>query len=168
MTHDLPPLQRAAKTAATLFAYCAGAVLVALMAGTVADVLGRYLFNSPLLGVFDLTHFAVVIVVYLGMAYCTYHASHATIELLYNRLSAPLARFMDRLINIAAAVIMAILAWRAGVDGIQVKQFGQASQLLQIPLWPAYWVVVAGCALTALIFLMHAIWPERIEKDTHA
>lgn len=167
MTPGIHPIQRAAKFAATLAAWIAGTVLVALMTGTVADVLGRYLFNKPLLGVFDLTHFAVVIIVYLGLAYCTYFGSHATIELLYNLLNTTWARIVDRIINFAGAVILGILSWRAGVDAIQVKQFGQASQLLQLPLYPAYWVVVVGCALTALIMLMHAIYPATIEKDQH-
>lgn len=165
MTLEIPAVQRVAKHAATLAAYAAGIVLVALMTGTVADVLGRYLFNYPLLGVFDLTHFAVVIIVYMGFAYCTYFGGHAAIELLYDRLSAPIARVMDRIIHVSSAIMMGVLAWRAGVDAIQVQEFGQASQLLELPLYPAYWVAAVGSALTALVMLLQGIYPDRIEKD---
>ena len=40
--------------------YCGGAVLAALMATIIVDVIGRYVFNSPLYGSLDL---AVVLLV---------------------------------------------------------------------------------------------------------
>lgn len=162
---QIPAIQRAAKIAATLAAYAAGVVLVVLMTGTVADVLSRFLLNKPLLGVFDLTHFAVVIIVYLGFAYCTYYGGHAAVELLYERLSAPLAHAMDRIIHFAGAAMMGVLAWRAGVDAVQVQQFGQASQLLELPLYPAYWIAAFGSALTAAVMAIQVFYPDRIEKD---
>jgi TRAP-type C4-dicarboxylate transport system permease small subunit len=158
-------MKAAAKLAVTVGAYLAGLVLVALMLGTVADVAGRYFFNAPILGVFDLTHFAVVIMVYLGMGYCTYYGAHAAIELLYNRLPAALAGLVSRLADLAGAVMFAIIAWRTGAAGLQVQDFGQTSQLLLLPLYPLYWVIVVGCVLVVAVLLMHAIAPNTKEKD---
>ena len=46
---------RATDSVVTFMAYIAGVVLMLLMFITTADVVGRYFFNEPLTGVFDLT-----------------------------------------------------------------------------------------------------------------
>lgn len=165
MNSDISTTQRAAKFAASLLAWFAGAVLVALMLITVVDVSGRYFFNAPLEGTLDLTQMSVVAMVYLGMAYTTYHGAHAVISVLYDRLPQPAARILDRIINLSAASLFVIIAWRTALNAIQIKQFGQSTQLLLLPLYPVYWVVVAGCVVTALIFLLQTIDPDMHEKE---
>ena len=58
---------RATDSVVTFMAYIASVVLMLLMFITTADVVGRYFFNEPLTGVFDLTHFAVLIMVFFGL-----------------------------------------------------------------------------------------------------
>lgn len=157
--------QRAAKFAATLLAWFAGAVLVALMLITVVDVAGRYFFNSPLTGTIDLTQMSVVAMVYLGMAYTTYQGSHAVISVLYDRLPETAARVLDRIINASAAALFAIIAWRTAANAIQIRDFGQSTQLLLLPLYPVYWVVVVGSVVTALVFLLQTIDPDMREPS---
>jgi TRAP-type C4-dicarboxylate transport system permease small subunit len=154
-----------ARFAAALLAFCAGAVLVALMLVTVVDVVGRYFFNAPLAGVLDLTQIAVVAMVYLGMAWATWCGAHASISVLYDRLPEPVARMLTRLINACSAALFFVIAWRSAVAGIQIREFGQSSQLLLLPLYPLYWVVVVGCTVTALIFLVQTFNPELREPE---
>jgi len=158
-------LQRATIAVVKFSGYLAGLALVALMIATVADVAGRYMFNAPITGVFDLTHIAVVVIVYLGLAYCTYYGAHAAIEVLVDRFDARIAAALARLIHLSGAAILLVIAWRSGMAALQVQSFGQTSQLLLVPLYPFYWVVVFGCALTALVLILQAIDPGFTEKD---
>ena len=165
MTQSPSLTARAARFVSALLALCAGAVLVALMLVTVVDVAGRYFFNSPLAGVLDLTQMAVVAMVYLGMTWATWCGAHASISALYDRLSEPVARILTRLINACSAALFFVIAWRSAVAGIQIREFGQSSQLLLLPLYPLYWIVVAGCVVTALIFLVQTFNPELREPE---
>ncbi len=148
------PFSRAVGILVTASAYIAGAVLVLLMFLTTADVVGRYFFNAPLTGVFDLTHFAVLIMTFLSFAYCAWHGAHVAIELLYNRLGRPVQRVLDPAINLVGCVLFVLIAWRAAVQSVDVREFAEASQLLTIPFFPFYWVVAFGAGLMALVLAL--------------
>jgi TRAP-type C4-dicarboxylate transport system permease small subunit len=55
----------------------------------------------PINGVFDLTHFAVATMVYLGLAYCGYRGAHVVIELLYGKLPRAARGSLNWVINLA-------------------------------------------------------------------
>ena len=153
------PVSRAVGILVTASAYIAGAVLVLLMLLTTADVVGRYFFNAPLTGVFDLTQFAVLIMTFLSFAYCAYHGAHVAIELLYNRLGRTVQRVLDPAINLAGCALFALIAWRAAVQSVDVREFAEASQLLTIPFFPFYWVLAFGAGLMALVLALRIFVP---------
>lgn len=159
MTEADGPIARAIDFVVTASAYVAGAVLVLLMLLTTADVAGRYLFNAPLNGVFDLTHFAVLTMTFLSFAYCGYRGAHVAIELLYNKLGLATRRVLIRIINLAGCVLFVVIAWRAIVQSVDVRDFGEASQLLTIPFYPFYWVVAFGSFLFAIVLAFRIFVP---------
>lgn len=155
---------RATNIVVTAVAYLAGFVLLALMLLTTADVVGRYFFNSPIIGVFDLTHFAVLVMVFLGLAYCGFQGGHIVIELLYDRLSPSTARVLLRLINFVGCILFLLIAWRSAVQSVDVREFREASQLLVIPFYPFYWVVAFGSVLFAWVMALRVFIPEPENK----
>lgn len=158
---DVSRIERATEIAVTASAYAAGAVLVALMLLTAADVVGRYFFNSPITGVFDLTQLAVLIMVFLGLSYCGFQGGHIVIELIYEKLPPFPARTLRRLIDTAGALLFVVIGWRAVVQSIDVWEFRESSQLLSIPFHPFYWVVALGSFLFAWVMALHVFIPER-------
>ncbi len=155
---------RATNIVVTAVAYLAGFVLLALMLLTTADVVGRYFFNSPIIGVFDLTHFAVLIMAFLGLAYCGFQGGHIVIELLYDRLSPSTASVLLRLINFVGCILFLLIAWRSAVQSVDVREFREASQLLVIPFYPFYWVVAFGSVLFAWVMALRVFIPEPENK----
>ncbi len=152
---------RATSVVVTYMAYIASIILMALMLITTADVAGRYFFNQPLTGVFDLTHFAVLIMVFFGLAYCGFRGGHVAIELLYDRLNRRVAKILDRVINLVGATFFLVIAWRTVVQSIDIKEFKESSQLLLIPFYPFYWLVAFGCVVFAIVMLMRIVVPEQ-------
>ena len=155
---------RATDAVSTLAAYAAGVVLVLLMLLTVADVVGRY-FGSPINGVFDLTHFAVAIMVYLGLAYCGMRGAHVVIELLYDKLPRATQAPFNRVINLAGCVLFAVICWRTAVQSLDVREFGEASQMMELPLFPLYIVVSVGAGLFAWVMALRLFIPEPESDD---
>lgn len=153
-------IERMTRLAVTGAAYIAGFVLLALMLLTVADVAARYFLNSPITGVFDLTHFAVQIMVFFGLSYCGYQGGHVVIELLYDKLAPVPADVLVRLINFAGAILYFIIAWRLWVQSIDVQDFKESSQLLLIPFHPFYWAIALGSLLFSWVMLLRVFIPE--------
>src|SRR3990167_4792340 len=108
---------RVTSVAVTAAAIVACIVLVALMVMTTADVTGRYVFNKPIQGVFDLTHFAVLVMTFLSFAYAGFHGSHIVIELVYARLGKRAQNALKRVVSLMGFVMFAMIAWRAIVVG---------------------------------------------------
>lgn len=142
---------RATELVVTLAAYTAGIILVLLMLLTTLDVAGRYFLNSPITGVFDLTHFAVLTMVFLGLAYCGFHDGHVSIELIYDKLPPRIRHFIDSATNLAGCLLFLIVAWQAIVQSVLVRQLNETSQLVEIPFFPFYWLLAFGSVLFAFV-----------------
>jgi TRAP-type C4-dicarboxylate transport system permease small subunit len=151
---------RATEIAATAAAYVAGAVLILLMLLTTADVAGRYFFDAPLIGVFDLTHFAVSIMTYLGLAYCAVRGAHVAIELLYDKLPPAARGVLDRITNLAGCILFGVIGWRTAVQAVDVREMGEASQMMALPYFPLYCLVAFGSALFAWVLGLRVFIPE--------
>ena len=161
MASGQDPASRIVGILVTASAYVAGAVLVLLMFLTTADVAGRYFFNAPISGVFDLTQFAVLIMTFLSFAYCAWRGAHVAIELLYNRLPGGTQRVLDRATNLAGCVLFVLIAWRAAVQSVD-----ETSQMLAIPFFPFYWLVAFGAALMALVLALRLFVPAPDSGET--
>jgi len=160
VTRDSIGVVHATSVVVTFAAYLAGVVLLLLALLTTADVVGRYFFNAPIIGVFDLTHFSVLIMVFLGLGYCGFRGGHVAIEFLYDRLNRKTARILDRLINLVGCILFVVIAWQSVVQSIDVKKYGEASQLLLIPYYPFYWLLALGALLFAWVMALRVAIPE--------
>ena len=160
MSERQSQLARAPDIVTSAAAGAAGVVLILLMLLTTADVVGRYFFNSPINGVFDLTHFAVSIITYLGLAYCGWRGAHVGIELLYDRLPTVARRVLNRATNLAGCTLFGLISWRTAVQSIDVREMGEASQMLEVPLYPLYYLVTFGSGLFAWVLGLRIFIPE--------
>lgn len=146
----------------TAAAFAAGGVLVLLMLLTAADVAGRAILNTPITGVFDLTHFAVLTMVFLGLAYCGFRGDHIAIELVYQKFGPRVRRVLDILGNLIGAALFGLIAWRALAQADLVREIDENSQLLNIPFYPFYWLLAAGSALFVVVLLLRVFVPAPI------
>lgn len=165
MSAGINPLVRATDIATSAAACVAGFALILLMLLTTADVVGRYFFNSPIGGVFDLTHFAVSIMTFLGLAYCGWRGTHVVIELLYDRLPPAARRVLNRVTNLAGCTLFGLISWRTAVQSIDVREMGEASQMMEIPLFPLYYLVAFGAGLFAWVMGLRVFIPEAESGD---
>jgi TRAP-type C4-dicarboxylate transport system permease small subunit len=134
---------------------------------TTIGTVGRW-FGYPINGVFDLTHFTVLIMTFLGLAYAGYYGAHVTIELLFQHLGPKTQRIMNRLINLLGCMIFLLIAWRTYVYSLLVRDINDTSQLLEIPHFPFYWLAAAGSLLFALVMLFRVFVPEPEDRQADA
>lgn len=151
----------------TAVACMAGLVLVFLMLMTTAGVIGRK-FGIPINGVFDLTHFTVLIMAFFGMAYCGYRGAHVSIELLYQHLGPRTRNVLNRGINVIGCVLFATIAWQTFLQSIIVREINESSQLLEIPFFPFYWMVAFGAGLFAFVMGLRVFVPAPESSDQEA
>lgn len=103
-----------------------------MMALTLVDVLGRYLFSAPVTGAYELTELLLAAVIFLGLPLVTADDSHIAVDILDSALSdrvRAVQAWLIALVNIAAFGIFAWILWD---KAFKVLQYGDTTAVLKI------------------------------------
>lgn len=118
--------------------------LFAMMATTVVDVIGRYVFNRPLPASYEVTEYLMGLLVFLALPVVTLRGEHVRITLIDARLGPRATALRDRVLGAVAAVVCATLAWGVIVLAARMATYGDGTQTLGLPLAPLAAVVAAS------------------------
>ncbi len=132
-------------------------VLLFMMLLTFIDVLGRYLLNAPLPGAFELTELAMGLLIFSALPLATKDQQHVTIGLLDGLFRGParrLRRIVLDLISAAALAGLAHVLWR---EAQKLRDWGDYTAYLHIPLAPVIFFMAAMGGLAAAILLALAL-----------
>ncbi|HCN70783.1 MAG TPA: hypothetical protein DIS96_03345 [Pusillimonas sp.] len=145
---------------AQVLAFIAGTVLFLMMLATFADVIGRYFFNHPLLGTYELTQLALALTIFSAMPWVTLKSEHVEIDFLYTRLS-PYWKKLNRVItNVLVICVFSMVGYAVFLQGIKAKDSGLVTEDLNIQIYGAIFYM-ALCCLTSGLMVMH-----QLIKDT--
>lgn len=130
------------------------AVLFLMVCVTFVDVILRYIFNSPIKGVLEITEVLMILAVFLAVAHTQNEKAHVTVDLVTGRLS-PKARIVMELITALLGLgIFAVAIWRVFVQTLYFAAHNQMhSQYFNIPSTPFAAIIVLGCTLLWLLLL---------------
>lgn len=119
--------------------------LMLMMLVTCIDVIGRYLFQSPLSGAYESNELMLLIVVFIALPRVSWQGKHLTVSLIDGLLTSRSLRLQDITISLVSAVILAVFAQALWQHAIQLADYGDMSNTLNVPLAPlAYLVAVLG------------------------
>src|SRR6266581_8612793 len=89
----------------------AAVLLFYLMALTTADVIGRYIFNWPLRGAFEITELLLLALIFAGLPLASRADEHVTLDFIDMLLGDGGRQLLRRLIDLVCGVIVLGLAW---------------------------------------------------------
>lgn len=133
---------------------CLCACLTALL--TVASVIGRSWLARPIQGDVELTQFGIALCIALCLPWCQLQRGNIIVDFFTQAAPAPVQRGLDRLGALLLAVMLGLLAWRAGAGALAVREAGETSMILGWPMWFSYAALAPGLALSGLIALLQA------------
>ncbi len=143
-------------------ALAAGIILIGIVLLTVADVILRKLFNAPIFGRQNVSELALLVVVFLAMAYCGRNRGHVSVDLIAGLVPRHWLRYSDGLVDLIGAAVFLVLAWRAVEASVQAIEMGRTSNLLAIPHWPFYLVIALGAFLYAIVQMIDAVRGRKV------
>ena len=145
----------------------AAAILFAMMAVTAIDVAGRYLFNSPLQGSYELTQLLMLSLVFAARPSVTRRTEHITVGLFENVFTGWMRIARDLSIALAVALGSLYLGWRLYVLAGRFDAFGDTTATSRIPLSPfAYGGALAMliCAVASLLLAVETLMTRREDR----
>jgi TRAP-type transport system small permease protein len=137
-------------------------VLFLLMFLTVGDIIGRYLSGtipgfSPIPGTFELTEFALVVVVFSAIGYTQVRGEHISINVLTSHFPQRVQAILNSIMYLLCIVGFALIAWQSVVYAGRLIEGRNVSGVLSIPMYPFLIVVAIGsviyCLALAVSFL---------------
>lgn len=130
-------------------------IIGVMMLLTVADVMGRYIFNHPIQGALELSEFMLVLVVFFTMAHCEFLRGHVKIDIVVSRLHKRPQDVIDGIMYFFFLVTIGLLSWRLYLYGMADWQNNVVSGTLGVAVAPFIFLGAFGCALLGLVVLRH-------------
>jgi TRAP-type C4-dicarboxylate transport system permease small subunit len=150
----LPGVQRLADGLHLICAY----VFLPLMTLVVClDVIGRYIFNSPIGWASDLITITLLAAFMSGIPICTAQDGNIRVETFYEDYSEKKRALADMLGSTAGLAFMGLLAFRGFADIPKFIKQNSQQEMLGFP----HWIVAAFigvCAVSTSLVLINQIW----------
>lgn len=157
MQRPLEALDKALTRGVRALGVLAGFALLWLMALTVAAAVTRKVFLSPILGVFDLSELTLLVLVFLGLAYCGRTGGHISVDLIAGIAKPAILRVMDTVVRLCGGAFLLFVAWETVGRALDARAQHEATNMLFIQLYPYFLLVAAGFALYALVLIVQAL-----------
>jgi TRAP-type mannitol/chloroaromatic compound transport system permease small subunit len=129
-------------------------VLFAMMILTVADVLMRKLFDNSILGTVEVTELMMVIIVFFALANTEIADGHIKVDLVVGRLGKKAQARFDVLTQFICFVLFCFFTVSAVVYAFSMKDSGEVTQDLWIPIYPFVYFMALGCAMLCLVLFL--------------
>jgi C4-dicarboxylate transporter DctQ subunit len=134
------------------------AILVAVaVLAVVYEVVLRYFFNSPTIWAADLTEYVLVYITFFGAACLLRDRAHIRVDMLVTRLGPRPQLFLDVILALVAAVVMAVFVWK-GTELVWEALVNNQVMLKawRVPRWAILLPVPMGSLLMCVEFLRQA------------
>jgi TRAP-type C4-dicarboxylate transport system permease small subunit len=137
----------------SLLSYVGALSLLLMMSLTTVDVVGRYLFNSPILGVYEMTEYLVLILIFSFLAIAQSAKSHITVDILVSSLPRKLQIYVEMLTHLFCFLLMCLITWMGFEKGLDLMETHDTPPNLGIPVYPFAFFMVLGCVLMCIEYI---------------
>jgi len=153
----------------SVLAYVGACALFGIMCLTTADVAGRYLFNKPITGAFELTEFLVLIVIFSFLAYTQHSKGHVSVDLLVSLFPRQIQKYIALFNHSLCLVLMGLISYMGVMRALELLEYQEASPNLGVPIYPFVFFLVLGCVVMCIEYirdLMRIFGEETEDADS--
>lgn len=155
-THVVAGNVRGLTPASKILAGIACIVLFAMMLLTFIDVIGRYLFLSPLPAAYEIISLMMPAIIFCALPLTVLRETHVTVDLLDAFIPSGLARLQGVVVNLVSAIALALVTWRLAVKGWEDRYYETITDELLLLIWPFGLGMAALCAIATVAALTNA------------
>ena len=135
----------------------AGTLMFALLALTFVDVVGRYAFNRPIPGGFEIIEFNMGLLIFAALPLVTRDRGHITVGLFDSFMSAAVRRFRETIVLLGSVGVVGFISLLMFRSGLEMLEANTVSRVYDFPLAPVVFVICGLGVITTLV-LVAMIW----------
>ena len=125
---------------------------------TTFDVVGRFFFDSPITGAFEVTEYMLALLVLSGIGYTQQVKGHVRVTILSSWFPTLVQHLTNGIFSVLALIFFALLFFPALEEGLHSMRAGGFSDMLQIPEFPFKLYICVGVILLSLELLSDFIF----------
>ena len=137
----------------------AAVLLFGLMALTATDVVGRYVFNWPLRGAFEITELLLLALIFAGLPLASRADEHVTLDFIDMALRHRGRLLLRRLVDLVCGLLILGLAWRVWIKAGKIAGYGDTTEVLRLPVGPFVYFMAVMVAITGIVHLAKVAFP---------
>jgi TRAP-type C4-dicarboxylate transport system permease small subunit len=135
-------------------------VLFLMMLLTALDVVGRYVFNRPLNGAFEVTEMMLAALIYCGLPLVSQQRGHIVIDTFDTFMSRRVKRALDMFAEVVCSLTLGGIGYLIFRRAVRVAEYGDTTSVLKLPLAPVAYLmgtmIIIACVIhLSLIFVPH-------------
>jgi TRAP-type C4-dicarboxylate transport system permease small subunit len=131
----------------------AGAAVMAMTFLTCADVVMR-LVDRPIPGTYEIIGFLGSLAVAFALAQTSVEKGHVAVDLLVNLLPPRMQILMDVFAALTGTAIFGAITWQSALYALDLRQSGEVSATLGMPVYPFVAGIATGCALLCIVLIV--------------
>jgi len=143
------PIGRVLLALSRQLAIAGGLVFVALVAMSIVSIAGRKLFAAPLPGDVELLQMCAAFATASFFAYCHLVNGDVKVDFFTHRLSPGTVARLDAVGSLLVGLFGMLIAWRTTAGALALRDVGETSAVLGIPVWIAQMLMVPGFVMMA-------------------
>jgi TRAP-type transport system small permease protein len=139
----------------------AAALMFCLMLLTCVDVVGRYFFNKPVTGGFEMTEMLLAALIFAGLPLVSLRGDHITVDLLDPVTPEWLFRIQHAAATLVGVACTGYLAWRLWLRADELALRGETTSQLGFRIAWLTWAMSLLMALTAAALVVVTFRPPQ-------
>lgn len=141
-------------TAEKGFNIFSAAIITFSMLLTTVDVILRYVFNSPIAGVYSIVEMSMIGAVFPALAYVQQIRGNVRVDIFIDRVTGNPRRVFELATLLLAIVAFSLMCWQIGILAWEAWVTGDFDMgLIELPYWPPMTVMTIGLGLLCLRFI---------------
>jgi TRAP-type C4-dicarboxylate transport system permease small subunit len=139
----------------TVSTYAAAISTFVMMLLTTADAAGRYIFNRPVTGAYEITtNYLMVASIFLAMAYAYRGGANIRVTFMADRLPRQVKLIVNHFVQVVSMLYCGVLVFATFKHALRNLATDTTLSSIAIPQGPAYVLVPVGLFFTTLLMLL--------------
>lgn len=147
------PVGKTVELACATLAVLGGAIFVIESLMSVASVIGRAFFSMPVPGDYELVQMMSAMGIAMCLPYCQLRKGHVFVDFFTLWAPAAIKRGLDAIASLLLSASSFFLAWRVWEGMLEMREYGETSMVIALPVWWGYVPVVPSFALLGVAAL---------------
>ncbi|AKV95462.1 TRAP transporter small permease [Marinobacter flavimaris] len=132
------------------------AIFLLVLLATV-NILGRWIFSSPISGYVDWVEQAMAFIAFLGIAYTQRMGGHIRMDILVGKFRGRYLWFTEMVTTLLMLAVTSVLIYGSYMHFWRAYSIGDSSLDINLPTWPAKLVVPIALTILAMRLLLQ-LW----------